>query len=85
MCITLNTSGKNTIKIINTCAPHMGYSIGERTKYWKELSGITKQLNKNDFVIRRTENNGQIGENEDNKIQEMGIQQESAKGNGETR
>ena len=61
MCLTFKTSDGNRIEIINTYAPHMGYNIGERTNYWKEICGITHQINQNDCVIWRTDNNGQFG------------------------
>ena len=72
MAITLKTSDKNKIKIINTCAPHMGYNAGGRTKYWKEISNITRQTDKKDCIIWCTDNNGQIGKMKKIKIQEYG-------------
>ena len=61
MCMTFKTSAEIKIKIINTYAPHMGYKLGERAKYWEEIIGVMKQLNKNDCVIWCTDNNGEIG------------------------
>ena len=58
MCITIKTSGGNKIEIITTYAPHIGYNIGERSKYWAEISCITKKINKNECVIRCADSNG---------------------------
>ena len=63
----IKTSNKNKIKIIHTYAPHMGSNPGERDKYCKEISGIAKQINKNDCANFRSVDNGQIGKNENNK------------------
>ena len=66
--ITLSTSKNNNIKIINTYAPHMGYDSGERTKYWKEISQIMKNINNKDCIVWCTDNNGQISNEGNSEI-----------------
>ena len=57
---------KTNLEIINTYAPHMGYNKGERTEYWKEVNKTLEQNNKNDCIIRCTDNNGQISNDGNN-------------------
>ena len=59
--IILHTGqSKKQLHIINTYAPHMGYSKGDRGEYWEELKLPIGNIAKKDFVIWTTDNNGQI-------------------------
>ena len=69
MQITLSSSNKNNIKIINTYAPHMGYDKGGRIKYWEEINENMQNNNKKGCIIWCTDNNGQISNEGDTNLQ----------------
>ena len=54
----------------------MGYNKGERAEYWANIRKNLEQVSKNDCVIGRTDNNGQISNDGDQNIEKyrkMGI------------
>jgi len=44
----------------------MGYNKGKRTEYWEETNKTLGHTNKNDCIIWRTGNNGQISNDSEN-------------------
>ena len=40
-----------------------GIQPRRKTEYWEEIDNITKQINKNDCISWRADNNGKIGKN----------------------
>ena len=90
MTITLKTGLKcKKIQVINTYAPHMGYSKTELDKYWTEVKERLKNANKKQCTIWATDNNGQIANDPNEKrtnqehIGQWTYADKTDKGNGE--
>ena len=66
MNIVLNSP--NSIKILNTYAPHMGYEKGWRSKYRVGISGDLETKKNIDCIVWRTDNNGQISNEGGNNL-----------------
>ena len=86
---------KQKLHILNTYAPHMGYSRAERAEYWRQTKQILEEIPNNDLLIWTTDNNGEIakpegssgGENNISSIANIGqwhYAQENERGNGQT-
>ena len=85
MEIRLKTADSiNNISIFNTYAPHMSYDKGEINKYWNKTHKLIKSIPNNLIKIRRTNNNGQIAQDETySPIGKWAIVKENKKRNGE--
>ena len=85
--ITLKTNIRcKTIQIINSYAPHNGYSKIDQIDYWNNIKHILKQTNNKQCTIWATDNNGQIAhDNKDinNIIGPWTTAQQTEPGNGQ--
>ena len=60
--VTLDTKNNPIpVTILNTYAPHSGYTIIEKGKYWEEVKKTYKNISKHHLTIWATDNNGQLG------------------------
>ena len=55
------------ISILNTYAPHIGYPTDTMKEYWEYIAAYTSLIPNNLVKIWRTDNNGQLSQNETNK------------------
>jgi len=61
MKITMGAGISNKkLHILNTYAPHMGYSRAERDEYWRQTKQILQEIPQNDLLIWAADNNGKI-------------------------
>ena len=68
MAVALNLLKTITpVAIINSYAPHKGYSNQERDRRWKRFEQIIEQIPKTHMAIWRTDENGQLGKQTENK------------------
>ena len=56
------------ISILNTYAPHMGYSKAVLKDYWGNTNAYVSLIPRKYTKIWRTGNNGQVWSNEENKF-----------------
>ena len=57
------------MNIVNTYAPYVSYGEETHNEHWAETREITNSIPKNNAICRRTENNGQITQDEYNNEQ----------------
>ena len=55
------------INILNTYAPDMNHNNDEINQYWQEVERLIDKIPKKITQIWRTDNNGQIARNKNNK------------------
>merc|ERR1712112_697112 len=87
MEIRLNTGLKNqTLSILNTYAPHMGYHTDQINAYWTTLNQYIDTIPKTYIRMLRADNNGQLSNNVNNSENNIGpwaLSNKTDKGNGE--
>ena len=54
------------MNIINTYAPDMSYDGETHNKHWTETREIMNSILRNNVIFRRTDNNGQIAQGDEN-------------------